>query len=736
MSNGVRENTVHADTDLLVLAEAAPAQQLEPLCALTELIETHEDWLMKRILEYAKQRDYTRYTSTLEEAWRLSISGLSASLIHGFQHYNRIPEFGPDENFTDDPMTHFGILEAQRHRQRGVSLGMFLGLMKYYRQSYHDLVQEECSNPEYLELYRQAIQRGFDRIEIAFCQEWAGTSNDGRLDELQKANRLITNEKNAYLTAFESLTDPVIITDAQERIAALNHAAARLVHPSHVPGQDYYAEQTTDHSPPEPNTAHSLAGQSLLNKPIGEVFPWIADLLPSLQDDLPVICTTLIGTHTQWFEIRRSAMLDVSDKFSGSILTLRNITHQKQAEQTITEEREQLLAIFECINEPVYIGDTSNHEIIYTNNAFRRIWGDVTGKPCHLAIQGADSPCPYCAPVLSSDETPQPHPIWEFHDAQTDRWFRCINRMIRWPDGRKARYHMAIDITDHKRAAAELTRINQQLRQEIASHKLTEEALRIHMEAVQTANDAARKANATLATTIEELAHKNEELDQFTYVASHDLQAPLRSLTAFSSLLAKDLGDNLSERASKDLRFITEAASRMQALVQDLLSLSRTGRAEIKRERISLHDCIHHALNALAATIEDVDAEIAMDELPEVVGDSTMLTQVYQNLIGNSLKFVPRGQKPVIRLTAEKADGKWIFGVRDNGIGIDPKYTAQIFAPFRRLHGHNEYEGSGIGLAICNKTIMRHGGRLWVESEPGNGSHFRFTLSESEEAVE
>jgi light-regulated signal transduction histidine kinase (bacteriophytochrome) len=232
-----------------------------------------------------------------------------------------------------------------------------------------------------------------------------------------------------------------------------------------------------------------------------------------------------------------------------------------------------------------------------------------------------------------------------------------------------------------------------------------------------------------LESANEELERKNVELDQFTYVASHDLQEPLRKVTAFSGILRQDLGDNLPDRAEKDLGFIVDAARRMQKLVQDLLALSRSGRVAMKVESMSLDRCADRAIDSLAMRMKESQPEITRDELPQVRGDRTMLTQLYQNLLSNALKFTGDG-RPLIRLTAERVDGQLILGVQDNGIGIDPKYAGQIFAPFKRLHGRGKYEGTGIGLAICARTVERHGGKIWIESAPGKGAHFKFTLDE------
>lgn len=225
-----------------------------------------------------------------------------------------------------------------------------------------------------------------------------------------------------------------------------------------------------------------------------------------------------------------------------------------------------------------------------------------------------------------------------------------------------------------------------------------------------------------------DLQRKNKELDEFTYVASHDLQEPVRKLISFSKLLEQDVGDTLNERATRDLQFIVQAASRMRDLIQDLLALSRTGRAAMKVEPVALDDCVSRALDALELRIRESQATIDRDELPELAVDKTLITQLYQNLLGNALKFIPKDRQPRIRLSAARRGDLWELGVEDNGIGIKSEYAERIFKPFQRLHGRGEYEGTGIGLAICKKAIERHGGDIWVESQPGEGSSFKFTI--------
>jgi light-regulated signal transduction histidine kinase (bacteriophytochrome) len=243
--------------------------------------------------------------------------------------------------------------------------------------------------------------------------------------------------------------------------------------------------------------------------------------------------------------------------------------------------------------------------------------------------------------------------------------------------------------------------------------------------------ELARQRDALESANLD-LARSNAELEQFASVASHDLQEPLRKLVSFSELLREDLGGELPERAAQDLGFITDAARRMRTLVMDLLTLSRTGTTEMKVRAVSLEEIADRALDSLGLRVAETRAVITRDPLPQVAGDATLLEELYQNLLSNALKFCAPGAAPRIHLSAERgASDEWVLGVRDAGIGIDPERSAEIFRPFRRLHSADRYPGTGIGLAIARKAVDRHGGRLWLESQPGKGAHFRFTLGPS-----
>ena len=225
----------------------------------------------------------------------------------------------------------------------------------------------------------------------------------------------------------------------------------------------------------------------------------------------------------------------------------------------------------------------------------------------------------------------------------------------------------------------------------------------------------------------EQLVRSNAELEQFASVASHDLQEPLRMVASYTQLLAKRYAGRLDGDADEFIGYAVEGATRMQALINDLLAYSRV---ETKGKPPAPTDCealLASTLLNLKVAIEERGAVITHERLPTVMADRVQLGQLFQNLIGNAMKFC-KGRAPAIHLRAAPEDGMWRFAVQDNGIGIDPQHRERIFVIFQRLHTHEEYPGTGIGLAICKKIVERHGGRIWVESAVGQGSAFSFTL--------
>jgi PAS domain S-box-containing protein len=242
-----------------------------------------------------------------------------------------------------------------------------------------------------------------------------------------------------------------------------------------------------------------------------------------------------------------------------------------------------------------------------------------------------------------------------------------------------------------------------------------------------------KKSDEHLARTVAELKRSNDELQQFAYVSSHDLQEPLRMVSSYTQLLAKRYKGRLDSDADEFIAFAVDGCDRMQGLIQDLLTYSRAGNNKKALYKVSCDDALQKALANLRITIEQSGAVVTHDALPAVTTDAPQLTQILQNLIGNAIKY-RRAETPRVHISAiHDVSNEWTFSVRDNGLGIDPQYFERIFILFQRLHGRDEFEGTGIGLAICKKILERLGGRIWVESQPEKGSTFYFALPETEE---
>ncbi len=295
-------------------------------------------------------------------------------------------------------------------------------------------------------------------------------------------------------------------------------------------------------------------------------------------------------------------------------------------------------------------------------------------------------------------------------------------------DGKPEFYYSFItDITERKKAEEqknEMLAKEQQLTEELQS---SNEELQSTTEELHLTNKELLYQQDELRELVDKLEVSNRELEQFAYVASHDLQEPLRMVSSFTQLLENRYKDKLDTDADDYINFIVEGAHRMKDLIDDLLVFSRFNTQAKEFELFNMDTALNGVLSYLQPVIQMNHAQITHDSLPQVMGDSSQIQQVLQNLLTNAIKF-HGDQPPLVNIFLKDSEDEWTFGVSDNGIGIDPRYHEQIFQVFKRLHTRDEFEGTGIGLSICKKIIERHGGRIWVESELGKGSTFYFTI--------
>jgi two-component system sensor histidine kinase/response regulator len=255
--------------------------------------------------------------------------------------------------------------------------------------------------------------------------------------------------------------------------------------------------------------------------------------------------------------------------------------------------------------------------------------------------------------------------------------------------------------------------------------KRTADLRRKNLE-LEAAEKALHDRTEELARRVEELARSNVELERFAYVASHDLKEPLRMVTSYTKLLARRYKGKLDADAEEFINYAVDGASRMEQLIEDLLVYSRVGNRDKLMRQVNCEVVLARAVANLEGAIQESGAVITHDPLPSLVADDTQLVQVFQNLIANAIKF--RRVVPRIHVAVRSLEGEYIFSIEDNGIGIDSHYADRIFVIFQRLHTRTEYPGNGIGLAICKKVIEQHGGRIWLDSRPGEGTTFHFAV--------
>ena len=397
------------------------------------------------------------------------------------------------------------------------------------------------------------------------------------------------------------------------------------------------------------------------------------------------------GNAPRVFDLRVSAIRGWQSRVEGQVVVLRDITERKRMEEGLRASEERFRTLVETVPDAIF-SLSADGILTSLNPAFETITGwsraEWIGKTFHT--------------ILHPDDLAQ----------ATDHFLNALSgRMSPIFEARvlcKSGYYITGEFigAPHIKGGKVIEVIG--FARDISDRKKAEEALK---------------------KKTEELARSNRELEAFAYVASHDLQEPLRMVTNFVQLLAKRYKGNLDSNADDFINFAVDGAMRMWSLINDLLAYSRVGTRGDPFESINCETILQQVLRNLKVTIEESGAVVTHDTLPTVMADSSQLGQLFQNLIGNAIKF-QGNEPPRIHVSADRNGNGWTFSVRDNGIGIAPEYTDRIFIIFQRLHGREQYPGTGIGLAICKKIVERHGGRIWVESTPEKGATFYFTLPE------
>jgi PAS domain S-box-containing protein len=399
---------------------------------------------------------------------------------------------------------------------------------------------------------------------------------------------------------------------------------------------------------------------------------------------------------------------------------------QKQA----GELREQAQLI-DLAHDAIMVRDLDGQIMFWNQGAAERYgWSkqDAVGRSSHQLLQTE-------SPQLLEEimATLQRESFWEGELEHSRRDGKRIVVASRWvlrrSDNSQSQAVMEInnDITERKRAEESLRKAHEELEQRVLERTRD---LKMSNELLEMEIAERRRAESILAQQSAELARSNSELEQFAYIASHDLQEPLRMVGSYVQLLERNYRKLFDAKGEEYIAYAVDGAKRMQMLINDLLAYSRVG---TQGNDFALTDCagvVGLAIKNLQKAIQESGATVRCDPLPSVRADSVQLLQLFQNLVANAIKFRTE-HPPEIHITAEHTDGVWQFAVKDNGIGIEPRHFERIFLIFQRLHNRRLYQGTGVGLAICKKIVDRHGGTIWPASEPGEGTTFFFTLPDT-----
>jgi PAS domain S-box-containing protein len=408
--------------------------------------------------------------------------------------------------------------------------------------------------------------------------------------------------------------------------------------------------------------------------------------------------------------------LYMQHKFLGRRINNRDITYRKMSDEALHESYEQIEDLYN--NAPCgYHSLDREGKFVRINDTELRWLGynrdEVVGKMKFSDFITTDS--------LRTFET-------NFPIFKTQGWIRDLEfEMIR-KDGTILPVLLSASAIKDNNGNYVMSRSTVF---DITERKLTEEELRKHRENLE---ELVEQRTAELRKMADELTRSNKDLKEFAYVVSHDLREPLQVVKGFLRLFEKRYKDKLDEKAEQLIRFTIDGAERMQELIKDLLEYAQVG---TKGKKFKSTDCsliLNNAVSNLKVSLEESVGVVTHDTLPTVMADAIQLSSLFQNLVGNAIKF--RGSEaPRIHMSAERKGDKWLFSVRDNGIGMNPEFADRIFDVFQRLHSSDEYPGTGIGLAICKKIVEHHGGKIWVESEPGKGATFYFTIPERQAQV-
>jgi len=505
------------------------------------------------------------------------------------------------------------------------------------------------------------------------------------ITQRKKMDEELAESARKFLSVIESIGDMLFITDLDLKLVNVNEVAAHLLgfdDKERLVGTNIM-EAVVER---DRNRLAVDTGKALANRPINDILEY-----------------TLVSKYGREFDVeaKTEMLLDCAGMPAGLIITARDVTERKRMQEALRMSEEKLRTMFESMRDGIVLTDVKG-TIVEVNDATVKMHG-YTDRKQVIGRNGIEL-------VAERDRT------------------RVMEAAVRQSKGENPKEIAEI----HTLVRVDGTEFESESSRSI----LRDSAGRvIGFIAVERDITERKHMQEQLQRTLEELKRSNTELQQFAYVASHDLQEPLRMVSSYVQLLSRRYKGKLDSNADEFIEFAVDGSNRMQIMIQALLSYSRVGTRGKPPEPTDCENILDQTMKNLQAAITEKNAEVTHDPLPTIMADGVQMVQLFQNLIGNGIKFQQEGQRPHVHISVEDAGADWMFSFSDNGIGIDPEFKERIFVIFQRLHGREKYPGTGIGLSVCKRIVERHGGTIWVESEPGKGATFKFTMPKHHEEI-
>lgn len=692
--------------------------------ALVDILRDSESDLMATILQYAHVNGYTKYTSTLVESWRLSISGLTNAIsLYVSEYPDDFPEFHVDANYRDDPIASFGVIEARRHRSRGVDYGMFLGLFKYYRETYIDIVKKNVLDVDQAEIFVKYIVRCFDRIELSFSIEWATAAEDNKLNELQTTNVRLTNEKNKYLTLFESIGHPVVLVDDSNLIDNINMAGIRFLEHSEGSGFLYYNDECSCKFLDD----NAKMVFEYKNRNVVSIFPWLESSLKAVDEYGASYCHFVVNVasvaslETIIFAVSIFPMCDVSNKFEGKIIVFEDITEKHAVEKQLHESEEKFRVLVETMNEGIVSLD-EHRSVAYVNEKLCLLLGFSRNEIIGMDFENFIFP-------ESRQEFLRQQLVRK--DGATDPYELVLLNKA----GEKVFVVSSpTPLLDHEQRA----RGSLEVMTDISTLKLIEMQLTHSqkMEAIGTmAAGIAHEMNTPLQYVIGNNVFITDSVSQLIRFANDVRRLAAEASGSESPGLAPRLTDAMagcdidffSSEIPAALRDSLEGLNRISAIVSSVTQFARPDSdtqtlIDVNAEISNIINITHNEWTTCADLKTDFD-----HDLPRLACFASDVNQILLHLVMNAIhaiqqKYMNSEDKGEILVSTSSEARSILITVADDGVGIPERVRDKIFNPF--FTTKDVGKGTGMGLAIVVKLMDKHDGKIWFDSVEGEGSTF------------